>query len=614
MGDLEKVGLLKMDFLGLRTLTLLENAVRLIEKTRGERIDIARLPLDDPETYALLQRGDAKGVFQFESDGIRELLKRMKPDNIRDIIACTALYRPGPLGGGMVDEYINCKQGFKKPVYAHPVMEEILGETYGVMVYQEQIMLILNRLGGIELSSAYACIKAISKKKQETIDQRRADFIRGAGERGVDQRTAEEIFGLIVYFGGYGFTKTHSAAYAYVSYQTAYLKAHYTPEFMAALLSSEIEDGNKRDILVQHIDDCRKLRVEVLPPSVNSSDTLFSVRDGKVTFGLMAIKGAGGGACDEIVRARTTGGPFKDLFDFCERIDLKIVTKSTIEKLIMAGTLDCLKGHRAQLLHLLPRAIQAANERQNDLRLGQLSLFDAAGAEAAAAFTQAADDLPDVKPWSEADKLKHEKEVLDFYLSSHPLAQREKELRRFASHSVEELRHLPADMEVTLGGMLTQVRYKNTQKPRNGNSRYVRCKLEDFTGAAECVMWADDFARYKDDFTEDRICFVKGVVERKREEPGLVLKRVFSVEQAQRELARALYLKVMLGRHDDKTIETIGFLLKQTPGPCPVYLVVRDGANKDAVLKLGREFAINPNTFLGEELEHLLGASGVKLA
>jgi DNA polymerase III subunit alpha len=611
MGDLEKVGLLKMDFLGLRTLTLLDNAVRLIEKTRGEKIDIYTLPLDDPETYALLQRGDARGVFQFESDGIRELLKRMKPDNIRDIIACTALYRPGPLGGGMVDDYINCKHGLKKPVYPHPVMEEILGETHAVMIFQEQVMRILNRLGGIELSSAYACIKAISKKKQETIDERRAEFIRGAQERGVDQRTAEEIFGLIVFFGSYGFNKAHSAAYAYVSYQTAYLKTHYTPEFMAALLSSEIEDGNKRDILVQHIDDCRKLHVEVLPPSVNSSDTLFGVRDGKITFGLMAIKGAGRGACDEIVRARNEGGPFKDIFDFCERIDLKIVPRATLEKLVMAGALDCMDAHRARLMHLLPRAIQAANERQSDRRLGQRSLFDAG---AAAAEGAAADDLPDVAPWSEADKLKHEKAVLDFYLSSHPLAQREKELRRFASHSVEELKHLPAEKEVTLGGMLTQVRFKNTKKARNGNSRFVRCKLEDFTGAAECVMWPDDFARCKEEIAEDRICFVKGVVERNRDEPGLVINRVLSVEQARRELARGLYLKVVLGRHDDNTIDAIGYLLKQTPGPCPVYLVVRDAANKDAVLKLGREFAINPSTFLCDELERLLGEEGVKLA
>jgi DNA polymerase-3 subunit alpha len=248
MGDLETVGMLKMDFLGLRNLTVLDNAIKLISKTRGVSIDPQVLPLDDAKTYQLLQRGDAKGVFQLESDGMRELLKRMKPDNIRDLIAVIALYRPGPLGGGMVDDYVNRKHGREQPAYAHPVMEAVLTETHGVILYQEQVMRILNRLGGFELSNAYACIKAISKKKQEIIDAQKADFIAGALERGVSRATAEEVFGLIVYFGGYGFNKSHSAAYAQIGYQTAYLKAHYTPEYMAALLSSEIDDGNKRDV------------------------------------------------------------------------------------------------------------------------------------------------------------------------------------------------------------------------------------------------------------------------------------------------------------------------------------------------------------------------------
>ncbi len=273
MGDLEKVGMLKMDFLGLRTLTVLDNAVKLIEQDRAAtRSTCDKLPLDDPKTYELLQRGDAKGVFQLESDGIRELLKRMKPDNIRDIIAINALYRPGPLGGGMVDAYVNRKHGREKPTYPHPVMEEILTETYGVMVYQEQIMRILNRLGGIELASAYACIKAISKKKQDIIDaaqgrvrQGRAGTRRQREDGRGDLRPDREV-------RGYGFNKSHTAAYAQIGYQTAYLKAHYTAEFMAALLSSEIDDGNKRDIMVEHIADARKLGVEVLPPDVNDGE------------------------------------------------------------------------------------------------------------------------------------------------------------------------------------------------------------------------------------------------------------------------------------------------------------------------------------------------------
>jgi DNA polymerase-3 subunit alpha len=612
MGDIEKVGLLKMDFLGLRTLTLLDNAVRLIAQTRGEKIDIYKLPPDDPETYALLQRGDAKGVFQFESGGIRDLLKNMKPDNIRDIIASTALYRPGPLEGGMVDAYVNRKHGREKPVYAHPVMEEILSETFGILVYQEDVMRILNRLGGIELSSAYACIKAISKKKQEIIDQRRADFLQGAQERGVSKETAEEIFNLIVVFGGYGFNKSHSAAYAFVSYQTGYLKAHYPPEFMAALLSSEIDDGNKRDMMVQHIDDARRLGVEVLSPSVNASESMFSVADGKIVFGLTAIKGFGRSGSEEVVRARTEGGPFTDLFDFCERVDARAVNKAAIEKLIKAGALDCLGGHRAQLTHALPRAIQAAAERQNDRRAGQRNLFDAAGEEEAAA--PAHDTLPDVPEWSEAEKLKGEKEVLDFYFSSHPLAQFEKDLRRYASHSAEEAKQAPEDKEVTVGGMLTQVAYRNTKKARNGNSRYLLCYLEDFSGSVKCVMWPDDLLKFKDDVREDEPLFVKGTINRKQAEPTVVISRIFGLEQAQRELARGLYLLLKLGRHQPRDVDAIGYLLKQTPGNCPVFLTVRDAGKRDCVLRLGREFSVNPSKYPHDELEAILGAGSVKLA
>lgn len=613
MGDLEKVGLLKMDFLGLRTLTLLDHAVELIRKTRGEQIDIYKLPIDDPETFALLQRGDAKGVFQFESDGIRELLKKLKPDNLRDIVACTALYRPGPLGGGMVDAYINCKHGREKPVYAHPVMEEILAETYGVMCYQEQIMRILNRLGGIDLASAYACIKAISKKKQDIIDARRIDFLKGAQERGVSKETAEEIFGLIVYFGGYGFNKSHSAAYAYVSYQTAYLKTHYPAEFMAALLSSEIEDGNKRDIMVDHIADARKMGVEVLPPDVNVSESDFLVAQGKIVFGLAAIKGCGRNATEAIVAARKTGGAFRDLFDFCERVDPKHVTRGAMEKLIKAGALDCLGGHRAQLMHLLPRALQAANERHKDTRIGQRSLFDAAE-DPVPTVVSNGEGLPEVEPWSETEKLKFEKEVLDFYFSSHPLAQQDIQIRRYASHNIADLKGVPADSEVTLGGMLTQVRVMTYKKPqRNGNTRYGRCKIEDFSGVIESVLWGDEFVKYKEIFLEDQVVLARGIVERKTEEPVLQITRLLTLEQAQRELARELHLLFRLPQHSPLDIDILATILRKAPGSCPVILTVKDEGGKRCILRLGRECSINPVTYPHEELELLLGQGCVKL-
>ena len=371
MGDVEKAGLLKMDFLGLRNLTILELAVRLIERTRGESIDLYALPLDDQETYALLQRGETKGVFQLESPGIRDLLIKMKPDVFADIIATNALYRPGPLNGGMVDAYVNRKHKREELDYPHPTMREVLEETYGVMVYQEQVMRILNRLGGIELSQAYACIKAISKKKTEFIAQARAQFLAGAAERKVPKETATKVFDLIVFFGGYGFNKSHSTAYALLAFQTAYLKAHYPTEFMAALLSSEI-DGAERDKLVEHIDECRRMKIEVLRPDINLGSVEFQVaEEGKIAFALSAIKGVGQKAVEAIVAAREAGGPFASLDDLFERVPLATVTQACVEALIKAGAFDGLGARRSQLLAALPRAAQPGQASQNDRKRGQ---------------------------------------------------------------------------------------------------------------------------------------------------------------------------------------------------------------------------------------------------
>lgn len=609
MGDLEKVGLLKMDFLGLRTLTLLENAVRLIKKNRGETIDLFKLPPGDVRTYALLQRGDAKGVFQLESEGIRELLKRMKPDNIRDIIAIMALYRPGPLQGGMVDAYVNRKHGREQPTYPHPVMEEILRETYGVMVYQEQVMRILNRLGGIELSKAYACIKAISKKKHETIQQNQVEFIKGSGERGLDADKAREIFELITFFGGYGFNKSHTAAYAQVGYQTAYLKANYTPEFMAALLSSEIEDGNKRDIMVEHFEDAKKLGFPVQPPNINTDGPDFDVKNDRILFGLVAIKGLGRGAAEDIVRARAKS-PFRDLFDFCERVNLRIVTRAAIEKLIKAGAFDCFKAARSQLFAILGRAIQAAGELQEDKRRGQMSLFEEL-AETTENGTTVAEALPDMPEWPPAEKLKYEKEALDFYVSSHPLAQHEEVIRLFTSHTTAQVREASAGQEVTLGGMLTGVRFANTKTARNGNSRYARFKVEDFTGNVECVMWPDDYARYKELVQDDSICFVAASVERTREEPSLAVQKVLTMEEVQKERTTGVVIHLHLGKHEKPDVEAVTRILGRARGSCPVFVCVHDGVGKRMMLKASEDFKVNPKTLAKGELETLLGRGNV---
>jgi len=1062
MGIIEKVGMLKMDFLGLRNLTVLDNCVKLIKKTRNEVIDPFKFPLDDPETYKLLQRGDAKGVFQLESEGIRELLKRMKPDNIRDLIAVLALYRPGPLEGGMVDEYIECKHGRKKPEYAHPIMQEVLSETHGVMVYQEQIMRMLNRMGGIELAKAYACIKAISKKNFEIINARKADFVSGAIERNMAGEKAAEIFELIVKFGGYGFNKcvaaatevtdaktgelvtvgelfdtgrqitvhalgqdgrfrtrpvtdvvwngrkpvyrlktelgkeivatgnhpfrtldgwtnleslevgeriaaprhlrittaetwprheiitlagllsegntchpstlyffgndrvlvndfaeavnqfsdtvakvytrkdgrrlevhantgidrrfkpkanrtapavatptrsgafvwalqlgmigkkavekclpaevfqlrdadielllgrlwvgdgfiannslkvpfyatssrrmatdvqhlllrigivsrihykqckykgglrpgftvhilgdnaaetfleriaphclgrdnavsqlrehvattvrnlsskdtvplgvrawvdeerrargltwdeleqqcgvstqefygtvsaskkgfrrntiaklatffsspklaslaesevfwdrvqsiepvgvqdtydltvhedhnfvanglvvhnSHTAAYAQIGYQTAYLKTHFTAEYMAALLSSEIDDGNKRDMLVDHIADARKLGIEVLPPDVNRGMADFDVLNNRIIFGLTAIKGLGRGAAEEIVRARTEGGKFKDFFDFCERIDRRIVQKAAVEKMVMAGAFDTF-GKRAAHFATVAKAYQAADERASDRRRGQksfLDLFESEDDDGGTNTSQgSAYGLSDVAEWPETEKLKFEKEALDFYMSSHPLAQYDEQLRRFRTSEARDMAKAKNGTEGRLAGMITNLEVRTANKGRNAGRKYATFRIEDFTGSVRCIMWSDEYARFQSLVTADAVHLFEGTLNLapERAEPDFQVKKVMTIDEAKSEFTKSMLIK--LAYSDDEAnlrkLDAVSLVLKRYRGTCPVYLSIRDANGRQVQLKLNEEFRVNPGLLKIEELEMLLGPGAV---
>ena len=618
MGILEKVGLLKMDFLGLRTLTLIDNTLRLIKRTRGLDIDLQKLPLDDSDVYALLQRGDAKGVFQLESEGIRELLKRMKPDSIRDLIAVLALYRPGPLEGGMVDEYVECKHGRRKPAYPHAVMEEVLGETYGVMVYQEQIMRILNRLGGIDLAKAYACIKAISKKNYEIINARKADFVTGAQEQGLPAEKADEVFELIVKFGGYGFNKSHSAAYAQIGYQTGYLKQHFPAEFMAALLSSEIDDGNKRDMLVDHINDARRMGIDVLPPDVNRGLADFDVQNQRIIFGLTAIKGLGRGAAEEIVRSREEGGKFKDFFDFCERIDRRIVPKSAVERMVMAGAFDTF-GRRSAHFAAVSKAYQAADDRAADRRRGQksfLDMFETGEGEDGAATGDVRDyGLTDIPEWPETEKLKFEKEALDFYMSSHPLAQHDEQLRRFRTYECAEMAKAKSNTDGRVGGMIVELAIRTANKGRNAGRKYATFRIEDFTGSVRCILWSDEYARFQNLVTPDAVHLFEGVLNwaPERAEPDFQVKRILTIEEARAEFTKSMLLKLPYTDDEEKLrkFDAVRIVLKRYRGMCPVYLSVRDHNGKQVQLKLNEEFRVNPSALKIEELEMLLGQGAV---
>jgi DNA polymerase-3 subunit alpha len=613
MNDVERAGLLKMDFLGLRNLTILSKAIDLIEQTTGRRVDPHQFPMDDAATFELLCRGETKGIFQLESGGIRDLLQRMKPDHFRDIIATNALYRPGPLEGGMVDDYIEVKHGRRPPAYPHPVMKDVLEETHGVMVYQEQVMQILNLLGGIELSSAYTCIKAISKKKLPTIAKFREEFTAGAVERGLDKKKAIELFEMIEKFAGYGFNKSHSTAYALIAYMTAYLKAHYPVEFMASLLSGDIPGRNfkKKDSLVEHLEDCRRMQIEVVPPDVNASSADFTVSEGKIHFALSAIKGCGVGAADAIADARARGGAFRDLFDLCERVDPQLCNRATIESLIKAGALDALGARRSQHLAVLDRAMQAGAAQLADWRSGQKGLFEEDDAIAAQAVR-----LPETPELPDREKLTMEKEVLGFYLSSHPLAQYEQLLSAYCTHSTSQLAALPHRNDVMIGGLISALKYSNTRNPRAGSThtKYAMFDLEDRDGLVRCIVWPEQFAQFGDLVAADAAVVIAGVIDRRpgSDEVNIIVNELIPPEQLAARYTSGMLIRVREESHGPDRLEALREILRGYPGEKSLKLVLDlvDGVRVELACD---KFKVELHPELRRRVDELLGEGAVRL-
>ncbi len=621
----EKLGLLKMDFLGLRTLSIIERAKNLIKASlsqetirhtvkgggngknnsvndetpsandqRGEQgeassgssfvirpsdfsldpLDLDRLTYDDPRVFELFQRGDTAGVFQFESGGMRGLLMSMRPDAIGDLIAANALYRPGPME--LIPNYCNRKHGREPMPRMHEIVDRLTRETYGIMVYQEQVMQVLNELGGIPLRQAYTIIKAISKKKEKTINEARADFVSGAATHGVDAPRAGELFDLILKFAGYGFNKSHSAGYAIVAYHTAYLKTYFPIQYMAAVLSYESVNTDK---VVEYIDECKRVRlpgsdrvgIEVRPPDINLSDTAFTVvyakgepRDashGHIRFGLTAVKGVGEKAIRVVLDERERGGAFHGMFDFCERVPLGAVNRATIEALIKCGGFDELHGieSRAAMVAALDAALQAGQRAAQDRASGQMSIFGGAtggsGGAAAGVKPSAPDGpatkargevaqeqvrLPATDPWSTGETLRFEKEALGFYVSSHPLEQHRESLDRFATCSVDDIANLSEGTRVVVGGMLSRVRHTVVKTGRSAGQKMAMLTLEDGPAKADAVAFSDTFATCYMHLEVDRVVFLEGKVDRRREEPSIVVDKVIPVADAPQRLARAV--------------------------------------------------------------------------
>ncbi len=623
--DVEKAGLLKMDFLGLRNLTILDRAVKNVKRHRGVDIVPKDLPLDDKPTFALLQRGETKGIFQLESGGMRDLLTKMKPDKFEDIIATSALYRPGPLEGGMVTTYVECKNGRLEVAKIHPIVDPVLAETYGVMVYQEQVMRILNRLGGIELASSYKCIKAISKKKLDDIAKYKGQFIEGAQSNGMSEEQATELFGLIDKFAGYGFNKSHSTAYGAIAYQTAYLKAHYPGEFMAALLSCEMESSER---IAEHADDARRMQLDLLPPNVNLSDVEFTVVEEeaeaqgleprakgqkgrkkgqgasdkgqqadatpgadasgsppstlnsqrlfrKIAFGMGAIRGVGDAPVRAIMEERQKNGPYKNIFDLCERIDPKVLQKGSLEMLIKAGALDCFGPNRAQHLAAVDRATQAAANRFRDKAKGQRNLFDAPAKPGAEKVVEPEVTLPPLEDIPHSQKLNLEKEVLGFYLTSHPLTEFAPQLTAYSQHQIHDLREMGDGKEVVLGGLIGAIKIAATKKPsRNGHSKYVNFDLEDATGVVRCIMWPEDFAVHGEKVKKDAIVLIRGRTDSKGREPNIIVNKLMTLEQAEKEFTKRLLVKFRRGFHTETDMKRVRDALQRFPGKTPVVVVI----------------------------------------
>jgi DNA polymerase III subunit alpha len=612
MGDVEAAGLLKMDFLGLRNLTILTKAVELIEQTTGRKVDPYKFPLDDKKTFALLQRGETKGIFQLESGGIRDLLQKMKPDHFRDIIATNALYRPGPLEGGMVDDYVAVKNGRKEAVYIHPICEKILAETHGVMVYQEQVMRILNELGGIELASAYTCIKAISKKKEETIAKSREQFLAGSQEKGLKRQQAEDFWNLIIKFAGYGFNKSHSTAYALIAYMTAYLKAHYPVEFMAALLSGDIQGRNfkTKDSLVEHLEDCQRMLIDVEAPDVNRSDVDFSVGGGKIQFGLSAIKGCGGSAGEAIVKARRAGGPFKDLFDFCERVDSAGASRATIETLIKAGAFDSLGGKRSQFTAVIDRAVQSGASLAADRKSGQKGLFGDDEDAAAKAETS----LPRMDEWPDRERAQKEKEVLGFYLTSHPLDEHKRTLSTYCSHTTADVPQLEDRAEVILGGMISSIKYSTTRNPQPGKpSKYAMFDLEDIEGTIRTILWPDGFAEMGELVKPDNILLVRGRIDRRGgEEANLVVNELIPLDKLESLYTTGIVVRIHERDHAPAVLERVREVVRSYPGSSELQLAVILDDGSRVFLK-SHKVRLDVTRELRQRLDDVLGPGNLQL-
>ncbi|HAV22154.1 MAG TPA: DNA polymerase III subunit alpha [Bacteroidetes bacterium] len=599
MKDLEDAGLLKMDFLGLRTLTVLDHAVEMVKTNFNVDLDLDRLPHPDQKTFELFGKGQTVAIFQFESSGMQDYLRKLKPTTIHDLVAMNALYRPGPMEN--IPDFIDRKHGRQQITYAHPKLEAILAETYGVIVYQEQVMRIASEIAGFSLAQADLLRRAMGKKDKKLMGDQKAKFVDSAVKHGTDTKTAGDIYDLIEKFASYGFNKSHSVAYSVLAYQTAYLKAHYPAEYMAATMSSEMGNTDK---IVLLIDDCRKLGISVLPPDVNESGVHFVVTPKGIRFGMSAVKGVGVSAVEHIVRARSEGGRFQDIFDFCARVDLRLNNKRTIEALVQSGAFDSLHENRAQLFANVEGAIGYGQGRQEQKGKGQSNLFDGGAMQ-----VQARPAMREVHPWGEQEQLHREKSVLGFYVSGHPLMKYVDEIEGFASAMLGSPESVRPNSTVRVFGIVTDVKKKIDKR---GNTMAF-ITIEDFSGKAECIVFSDPFQKYGKLLEPGSIVMVIGRNDGSDEAIKVIVNEVIAIDDVRKRFAKSVMVNLNLDTTSESSVHELAVLLERHTGSCPCYLNVVGGGSDKNSLYLARKFTINPNPQFTSAVRQLLGPGSVRL-
>jgi len=600
MKIVEKIGLVKFDFLGLRNLTVIAKTLALVERQGKQAPDLKNIELTDPETYRLLSAGDTTGVFQLESSGMKDLLVRLKPESFDDIIALVALYRPGPMESGMIDDYVDRKHGRKAVEYMVPQLESILKETYGVIVYQEQVMKIAGELANYSMAEADDLRKAMGKKIPEIMADHRQRFVQGAKDNDIPGERAKTLFDLIEKFGGYGFNKSHSAAYALIAYQTAFLKAHYPVEFMASLLTSEM---HSTDGVVKFIAECRNHSIPILPPDINASDIEFTVDGSQIRFGLVAVKNVGETAIESITACRAQQR-FDSLFDFCERVDLKKVNKRVVESLIKCGAFDSTGAKRSQMMAALESALEYGQRVQRERNDPQMGLFDVGETQPSIN----APALPEIGEWDEKQFLTFEKESLGFYLTGHPLTRYEDLLEKFTNANAISIKESSDGAVIRIGGM---VQSSKTIKTKRGDLMAF-VTIEDMHGAVEAIVFARVFADVRDLLVEDKALLIQGQVQKDEKSVKILADTVIPIQKAEETWTASVHFNLEISRTDRELLTNLHTILERHPGTCPAFLHLRSLDNTDSVIALPEALKLRAGGALSRDVKNLLGYHAVE--